>query len=603
MVCKSPTFKSINIIIMQVSHHKLKTIMKKWTLILIALSVATSVFCQFKPTFNLSDSLVLKKNPYFYKDKKRPYNKDPRTWSDFPKNSTTIQLAEEEIEKATKENDYYRVLQLSYLGLFRNEGVRMTTVYSAEVKAYMYSDPWLMLYVTKYLIEHPINHSETKLSLVSGMAYSSALTQKDSEALYAIAELQKAKSPIEKTTVEQILKKAQEYDTRPELQKEKSPIKKTTVEEIQKNAQEYDTRPIVVTIKKRTGKAISGNIENGNGIKLYTLKDSLVDVGWKYNGSFINGLESGKGILYNKAGKKVYDGDWTNGSFHGFGKLYSNTTKYEGQFVNGKKNGKAVLWDFSDSTKYEGDFKNNLKEGFGKMTLNDGNRSEGYYKNDIMDGRAKFYDSSNTLLFEGMCKNAKYNGQGTLYIKESGRIEGLFYGDKMNGTFTYISNTGTKKQIVYKDNEIVSQSDMSSSGKALSVKNIFESGWTGVSQSRSNLTENGFVKCIEKLYNIQYSESNNTFSGISLSTFTVDGKSYSCKSKISGNYDTQTEKVIIYNTGIIYSDPLPNNLSWLQVNFDLELGKDANRPSYFLLQGKSSIQKYSDEFISYETSL
>lgn len=549
--------------------------MKKWTLILIALSIATSVFCQFKPTFRLSDSLELKKNSYFYKDKKRPYNKDPRTWSDFPKNITTIQLAEIEIEKATKENDYYRILQLSYLGLFKSEEARINTVYSVEYHAFRFDDPWLLLYVTKYLMDHPIDYSDTKLSFVSGVAYSSAQKQKDSEVLYAIAQLQKEKSPIEKITVEEILKKAQEYDT----------------------------RPIVIAVKKHTGKAVSGNIENGNGIKLYTLKDSLVDVGWKYNGSFINGLESGKGILYNKIGKIIYNGDWTNGSFHGFGKLYSNTTKYEGQFTNGKKNGKAILWDFSDSTKYEGDFKNNLKEGFGKMTLNDGNRSEGYYKKDIMDGRAKFYDSSNTLLFDGMYKDAKYNGQGTLYIKEGGRIEGLFYGDKVNGTFTYISNTGTKKQLVYKDNEIVSQSDMSSSGKVLSVKNIFESGWTGVSQSRSNLTENGFLKCIEKLYNIQYSESNNTFTGISLSTFTVDGKSYSCKSKISGSYDTQTEKVIIYNTGIIYSDPLPNNLGWLQVNFDFELGKDANRPSYFLLQGKSSIQKYSDEFISYETSL
>ena len=360
---------------------------------------------------------------------------------------------------------------------------------------------------------------------------------------------------------------------------------------------------LVATVKKHTGKAVSGNIVNGNGIKLYTLKDSLVDIGWKYNGTFMNGLESGKGSLYDKNGHLVYDGDWTNGSFQGYGKLYSNNTKYEGSFTDGKKNGKAILWDFTDSTKYEGDFKNNRKEGFGKMTYNDGNRKEGYFKNDINDGKTKFYDSSNTLLFDGMYKDSEWNGQGTLYYNDGSRVEGLFYGDKINGTFTYTSNTGTKKLFTFKDNEIISQAEISSSGKVLSLKNIFESGWTGVSQCRTDLTENGYIKCTEKLYNIRYTETDNTFTGLSLSTLTVSGKSYSCRSNISGSYDAQTEKVMIYNTGIIYSDPLPNNLGWVQVGFDLKFGKNADRPGYFLLQGKSSIQKYSDEFISYETSL
>jgi len=516
-----------------------------------------------------------KKIPYFYKDKKRPYNKDPRTWSDFPRNIKTIQLAEKEIGFATKNKDYYRVLQLAYLGLFKNEEARTNTVYSVEFNAYKYADPWLLLFVTKYLMEHPIDNSETKLSLVSSLTYSTALTQKDSEALYAIAELQKAKFLIEKTTVDEIVKKAQEYDT----------------------------KPIVVVVKKHTGKAISGNIENGKGIKQYSVKDSLVDVGWKYNGSFINGVESGNGRLYDKAGIVVYDGNWTNGNYHGYGKLYTNKDKFEGQFSEGKKNGKGILWNFSDSTKYEGNFRNNLQDGFGILVYNNGERSEGYYKKGIIDGNAKLYDSSNTLLFDGIYKDTKWNGKGTFYAKDGSRVEGLFYGDKINGTFTYISKTGTKKLFVYKDNQIVSQSDITPSSKLLSLKKIFESGWTGVSQSRSNITENGFVKCVEKLYNIYYSESNNTFTGISLSTFTLNGKSYSCKSRISGSYDKQTQKVIISHTGIIFSDPLPNNLGWRQVSFTLEFGKDANRLNYYLLQGKSSIQKYSDEFIIYETSL
>jgi len=43
----------------------LKTITTKWTCIVFALVISTSAFCQFKPTFKLSDSLELKKNTVF----------------------------------------------------------------------------------------------------------------------------------------------------------------------------------------------------------------------------------------------------------------------------------------------------------------------------------------------------------------------------------------------------------------------------------------------------------------------------------------------------------------------------------------------------------
>jgi hypothetical protein len=87
----------------------------------------------------------------------------------------------------------------------------------------------------------------------------------------------------------------------------------------------------------------------------------------------------------------VYEGDFVQGQFHGYGK-YNNPDK------------KRVL---------EGLFKENqLVEG--KMFFEDGSYYEGEFKKDMMHGKGSiFYPNGN--VYVGTFLNDKHHGTGTLF--------------------------------------------------------------------------------------------------------------------------------------------------------------------------------------------
>ncbi len=135
---------------------------------------------------------------------------------------------------------------------------------------------------------------------------------------------------------------------------------------------------------------------------------------------------------------------------------------------------------------------------------------------------------------------------------------------------------------------------------AQTLKGVFESSWKGASKSRTDLTDSKYFVCTEKMYNISYNESNNTFTGTALTTFNLDKKNYECKVNISGTYNTVTHIAIIKTGYRIKQDALPNGLYWIDTTISLTLYTDADHKGYYLLQGKTSNQSYSDEF--YEIS-
>lgn len=563
--------------------------MKTLTFIALFFCFFASGFAQFQPQFAPKDSALLRKNPYFFKDPKRPYNKDPRTWANYPTTIKTFEQAATEIEKAKKENDFYRVFQVATLGLFKEEKDRVYAIYAAELNAYLYQDPWMLLNVTNYLIEHPVTgYNDMKTSFVAGVTYNAAMSQKDAEALYAIAALQKSTSLINDVSVATILENAKKFEQKPTITSK--PKKETPVKEVTN---------VPRVSAKHMGKLISGNIINGKGTKLYTKSDSLVKAGWKYVGNFKNGFESGQGMLYDDGGKLVYNGSWNNGLFNGEGVLSNSVEKYNGGFVNGKKQGKGSLENLEDSSSYVGDFMNDLENGFGTYTSVSGFKYIGEFKEGKFNGKGKFYMDGKTLTFEGMFKNSNWDGPGIYYL-EGGVFEGNFSGDAMNGAYLLTKKDGSKYNVTCKNNEIVSSTLISGSKNSANIKTILESVWTGTSRSRSDLMKSGYVICEEKLYNIQFNESTNTFTGISLSTVTLEGKKYEFKCNIRGTYNPNNNKVEIRITGKIFADPLPNNLTWVSTTVtNVELGKNANGSGSYLLQGKTSNQSFSDEFISY----
>ena len=130
--------------------------------------------------------------------------------------------------------------------------------------------------------------------------------------------------------------------------------------------------------QKISGKVIDGR----DGKEIYVgnwEKDNYGGKGWLrnpfkeyiYEGNFVNGLFDGYGRLTYNDGS-YYEGSFSSGQQNGFGKLVLLQSEYEGNFKNSKPHGKGFI-KFTNGDKYTGDFENGKISGSGKLT--DGNFS------------------------------------------------------------------------------------------------------------------------------------------------------------------------------------------------------------------------------------
>ena len=86
-----------------------------------------------------------------------------------------------------------------------------------------------------------------------------------------------------------------------------------------------------------------------------------------YIGQIKNYFPNGNGIVYDKNGNIIYEGDFVEGNYEGDGKLiYENESYYIGQFKKKLPNGKGKQYDKSGNIKYEGDYVDGKREGNGK---------------------------------------------------------------------------------------------------------------------------------------------------------------------------------------------------------------------------------------------
>jgi hypothetical protein len=98
---------------------------------------------------------------------------------------------------------------------------------------------------------------------------------------------------------------------------------------------------------------------------------------------------NGRGIMYDEAGNKKYDGNYKDGKEDGTGILFDfkSGTHYEGEFKNGHMDGQGVYSQVDqDGTKFSftGEFKDgSLFNGNMITTLADGFQSSTEYKNGI----------------------------------------------------------------------------------------------------------------------------------------------------------------------------------------------------------------------------
>ena len=176
-----------------------------------------------------------------------------------------------------------------------------------------------------------------------------------------------------------------------------------------------------------------------------------------YIGPYINNQRNGKGKLI-LPDQSVYEGNFKNNEFDGYGEFTSKNYTYNGNYINGKKNGQGIFNDLINNIIYEGNFKNDMKDGKGIETYADGSKYTGDFKENMKDGEGeliiilengqkniyigqfkedliwgkgiyKYYDSKEYI---GEWKNNEISGYGIL-IDENVRHIGYFEHDKKHG--------------------------------------------------------------------------------------------------------------------------------------------------------------------------
>ena len=194
----------------------------------------------------------------------------------------------------------------------------------------------------------------------------------------------------------------------------------------------------------------------------------------KYEGNIINGLYDGKGILYDKSGKMIYQGFFKSGEYEGFGRKYEdNQLIYEGFFSKGKYEGKGTLYK-NGNIIFEGNFSDDEYHGPGIFYVNGEKVSKRFYKNGYYSSKGylviyenneevysgityenkpkegknlTIYDDEGYLIYKGDFFNFNYHGEGIIYFKNSNDkyssgifennnlINGVLY--DINGDITY----------------------------------------------------------------------------------------------------------------------------------------------------------------------
>ena len=179
-------------------------------------------------------------------------------------------------------------------------------------------------------------------------------------------------------------------------------------------------------------------LRNGKG-KEYDLYGLL------YEGEYLYGKKHGFGKEYNRNGQLIYEGKFLNG------KRLNNEIKNErpirktGDFSDiilfeGDPNGKGI--DYYDKFKFEGEYSNGKRHGYGKKYMVDGDIERLIFEGEYIHGKlwkAKGYNRSGDLIYE--IKNGNGYAKG---FNSKGKIifEGNYLKGEKNGKWKEYDNNG-----------------------------------------------------------------------------------------------------------------------------------------------------------------
>lgn len=157
--------------------------------------------------------------------------------------------------------------------------------------------------------------------------------------------------------------------------------------------------------------------------------------------------QNGYGILEIRTpnGTDRYEGNFSNGMFHGHGKfeqMISRTGRsyYDGEWNMGVREGRGTYWN-GISNLYIGSWRNDLRHGHGSyfFGLTDwvpNRNTEAWLRENVENYTGDFVDDL-------------YQGNGTYRWPDGQRYVGTFFANEKHGAGTFFYPTGTRREQVW----------------------------------------------------------------------------------------------------------------------------------------------------------
>lgn len=121
---------------------------------------------------------------------------------------------------------------------------------------------------------------------------------------------------------------------------------------------------------------------------------------------------------------------------------------------------------------------------------------------------------------------------------------------------------------------------------AQSAKEVLERTWYGVGQFSANILEGGYGYTKYMLYSVKVND-DNSFTGILVETFELEGRKYQRTTDISGMAYPSENRVNFWDTNTRSKDYLPSPFTWGHNNFKLKLGRFNDRPNNLGMEGSN----------------
>jgi hypothetical protein len=180
---------------------------------------------------------------------------------------------------------------------------------------------------------------------------------------------------------------------------------------------------------------------NTNAVLSEQLVDNLGNEGL-YTGGLHQRTQQPHGQGCMEYERVVYEGQWVEGDWSGFGKLQcrASGSTYEGSFLDNMRHGLGVMM-YADGRIYDGNYRFD-KKGKGRMFYKDGSTHWGYWSSDdLPQGRGKLTYSDGSV-YDGEFERGCIQGHGRMTLPDGRWYLGEWTDGKKNGLGLEVSADG-----------------------------------------------------------------------------------------------------------------------------------------------------------------